>query len=547
MKIPFKSQRGSVLVISLLIITVLTLLCATSLYITSQNTSSGVQVANWQQALSAAESAVDWAVVALNKESSGDTSAWNGWWTATGQMPAAKPTGGTQPAVAPKDNIHYNYVYPADVVTSQGEGNNRISSWVMLDTGGTGLKLDSSLTGLDGSALNQFYRIRATGIAYAPKLTRVSNNKLDNDLRNTMGLLFDRKQGGAVNAPQITRTIEVIMAATSHSVWNYAILMRNSINMSGGGTIDSFDSSDPSKSTNKLFDPTKRQNHAEVATTNSTNSDLRSTYVYGDLSYSGPAVKNTQHVTGTISTPFSATIPDTVDPNTPTWWQSPQPDGTNKGDSLSQATTYFQAVGGVPVNYTAYTGGGNPPATTPAKTFTASGGSASAPTQLKVNGDFTVPGGNTFTIANGDPGKDAYITIWVTGKFTTSGSGVVSQDDKVHVTWVVDGDITVSGSSYNNQSNVAANTSFIGVGSGKLTDSGSGNFIGTVNAPGYDITISGTGSFSGAVIGNSLNISGGASLHYGAALGKGGGSLLGNYAFASWFEDNSDPQRGIIY
>jgi len=32
------------------------------------------------------------------------------------------------------------------------------------------------------------------------------------------------------------------------------------------------------------------------------------------------------------------------------------------------------------------------------------------------------------------------------------------------------------------------------------------------------------------------------------ALNKNGGSSsVGNYAFASWFEDNSDPSRGITY
>jgi hypothetical protein len=106
----------------------------------------------------------------------------------------------------------------------------------------------------------------------------------------------------------------------------------------------------------------------------------------------------------------------------------------------------------------------------------------------------------------------------------------------------------VSGSSYNNQSGLAANVSIIGVGtSNKITDSGNGKFIGTINALGHDATISGTGSFSGAIIANDLTISGGSSFHYDQALNQGGCPSVGNYAFASWFEDNSDPARSITY
>jgi hypothetical protein len=106
----------------------------------------------------------------------------------------------------------------------------------------------------------------------------------------------------------------------------------------------------------------------------------------------------------------------------------------------------------------------------------------------------------------------------------------------------VDSDVTVIGSSYNNQSGRVANVSIIDIGTrNKITDSGSGNFIGTINAPGYDATISGTGSYSGAIIANTLTISGGAGLHYDEALRTGGSASIGNYAFASWFEDNSDP------
>ncbi len=59
----------------------------------------------------------------------------------------------------------------------------------------------------------------------------------------------------------------------------------------------------------------------------------------------------------------------------------------------------------------------------------------------------------------------------------------------------------------------------------------------------------------GALIGNTMNISGGASYYYDDALtnwtgGSGNTSTSSNgstnYAFASWFEDDSDPSRNSL-
>ena len=41
----------------------------------------------------------------------------------------------------------------------------------------------------------------------------------------------------------------------------------------------------------------------------------------------------------------------------------------------------------------------------------------------------------------------------------------------------------------------------------------------------------------------SLTLSGGSSFHYDEALNASNSSSTGSFAFASWFEDNSDPTR----
>jgi hypothetical protein len=243
-------------------------------------------------------------------------------------------------------------------------------------------------------------------------------------------------------------------------------------------------------------------------------SDLKSTYIYGEVGYStsGAAPKNTTNIQGTpkLVTPFSSTVPAVSDP-------LGAPDATYAG--------------------------GSPPFTTIAS------GSKNHPKLVKINGNLTVPGGQSLTITAANAGVDNnYITIWVTGDYTTSGSGFISQAAGVKVTWYVDGNMTTSGQSYNNGDGLASETSFYLTGtntnSPKFTISGSGNFIGTIAAPGYDGTISGSGSLVGSLVASTLTISGGASLHYDDALATNNGldiTKIGNYAFASWFEDNSDP------
>ncbi len=510
------SERGSVLVTALLTITILTLICATSLYVASQNTNAGMQTASWQQALSGAESAADQAFNALNTDAAATTNqqhkqVWANWLSVnSSSLPTTRPSGGSNgngptSLTTPPTSGNYYYLIPSNITFQQGvEGNNSVSSWVTIDT--AGLRKDHYN--------NQWYRVRATGQAGAPGRKRVSNERLDNDLRN-LSLIFDRKAGGTVSSPVASRTIEVIAAPQPTNVLAYGILMRNSINLQGSihMVIDSFDSTNSTKSTNGQYDSAKAQSHGDVATVNSTGSNLSDQTVNGNLAYSGPAIQGTGGVTGTISTPFNASVPDTSDP------------------TGNPSATYT----GVP----------------PSMSLSASGTTASSPTLVKINGDFALSSG-AFSIVNGsNNGSNAvYITIWVTGQFQMSGgsNGSITQGPNVHVTWVVDGNITATGGTATSQNGAAPYTTFIGVGTGTVSIGGNSNFIAALNAPGYNITVSGSGSLIGSVIGNSLNMTGSGTIHYDEALAPTNSSnLIGTFAFASWFEDNGDAARGQTF
>lgn len=548
-------NKGSVLIVALFTITILTLICATSLFVTSQNTSTGVQTGAWQQALTAAEMGIDAGVRALNQNGTSGNNPWTNWkyvTCATGfptPAPSASPVAGytyeptaTGNASGLPTSGQYNYLpstAPQMTVSyPNSEGTTSVSAWVTIDTAG----------GISNSNGN-WYRIRSTGQATFQSNSvykRVSSNRLDNDLRNTLAMTFKRK--GNSN-PGPTRTIEVIVEPIPAGGSARAITLSNWLQMTGGGSVDAFSS--PNGQWSLAYrDSSNPLLIAEGATGGQAKfANTGQTYVYGGVSYSGTAPTNVnaqgppKDVLGQVSTPASVNLPTPTDP-TPI-----------SGQSGHYSWTYANPWTGVTANYTfnsstTYTGGGGLPKNggTTVTSITANG-TSSSPGLIIINGDFTVPGGNTFTInptmqgGSANP-SNSYVVVWVTGKFTTSGSGIIQQVAGTNVTWIVDSDITVSGSSYNNQNGTAATDSFIGIGTGKFTDSGSGTFVGTVNAPGYDGTISGQGDYTGAFAGKTLTISGSGSFHYDEALSGGSSNpTIGNYAFASWFEDNSDPTR----
>ena len=492
-----RQDRASVLMTVILTVSILTMICATSLYVATQNANSGAQAASWQQALGGAESAVDQAIAALN------TGVWTSWVTVNGSVPNLQPSNGGSPtATGPPSPTQYNYLAASlapqisaynvsGSLTTTSEGNPSVSMWVTLDTGG----LPPDANGL------QWYRIRATGTAATAGPVRISNQSLDNDLRK-ISLRFDRRTSNAVSSPQATRSIEVIVQALPQSVWVRGITLKNTITMTGNSVVDSYDSNDPFKSTGGMYDVTKRQSHGDIGTLNSSGtSNLNGSYVYGSLGYSGPAVKNTTHVQGTVSTPFNTAIPSIADPN----WAA---------------------------------GSWDPSVTEVKNNATLTAGTKASPARYKLS-QIALNGNNALTLAANGGGTDGYIEIWVTGKMGTSGNGTITQDPSVHVTYWVDSDISVSGNGYNNQSNLAQNVVINGVGTGHTTTvSGNGTFIGVINTPGFDVSDTGNGAFDGALIGSTLTITGNASFHYDEALGKNNGALaVGNYAFASWFED----------
>jgi len=342
-------------------------------------------------------------------------------------------------------------------------------------------------------------------------------------LRN-LSLRWDRKTNAAVSSPQVSRRIEVIAAPQFNSPFHYALLMANSVTMNGGSYIDSFNSKDTLDFPGGLYTNAAwlaaLQNPApafgvtslesgNVATNNSTNSNLNGMNVYGNLAYSGPTVAGTSNVQGSISTPFNVPIQPTSDPT--------QLFG---GTSVSSD---------LPLSVTAT-------------------GTAQSPTLYKFN-NLTVHDNiqiNAPPPSPGQPAQTYYVTIWVTGTLKINGNATITQAPNVQVTYYLDNGTTINGGALVNPG-LAQNLQIIGVGSNQTFKlNGGAPFSGTVNAPGWDITLSGSGDFSGAFVGNTMTMTGGARVHYDVALQDiypGGAS---NYSYASWFEDTADPTHKAL-
>jgi hypothetical protein len=123
-------------------------------------------------------------------------------------------------------------------------------------------------------------------------------------------------------------------------------------------------------------------------------------------------------------------------------------------------------------------------------------------------------------------------TLWITGDLTVSGSGYIYIAPGASLTIYVGGKATVSGGGVVNGTQLPANFSYFGLSSNtQLTYSGSAAFVGTINAPQADCTISGSAGAYGAAIVNSYTSSGGSGFHYDSALNSGAG-----YIVTSWTE-----------
>jgi hypothetical protein len=301
-----------------------------------------------------------------------------------------------------------------------------------------------------------------------------------------------------LHGPSVSRAVDVV----TKRPFSYGLFAKQTITLSGGGIADSFNSSDPTKSTAGQFDIAKRQANANMATASTGSPAVKLGTLYGTIA-TGPGGQVT----------FGSSMGPTTDPaqrvnsqaagEAKGWithnWTSVPPDNTVPSDLVTAPNL------GTIINTSTLTSGSYR-----ADAINLGGGtlsvSATGPVRLYVTGDVTLTSGNFITLL---PGAD--LEIYIGGKVKISAGAAV------------------------NNPGIAIKNRWYGLpSSSDWTVSGSGEWVGIMNAPNASITYSGSADASGTFIGNDITISGGGAFHYDEALG--GGSSGSSYVVKSWKE-----------
>jgi hypothetical protein len=142
--------------------------------------------------------------------------------------------------------------------------------------------------------------------------------------------------------------------------------------------------------------------------------------------------------------------------------------------------------------------------------FSGSGGITPAGSFTYTDGDLKVTAGNTVTLANG---TYCFKSVTLVGNSLLKVNGPVV----VYLTDQAD----LSGGAVINTTNCAANLQILSSGTGAIKVSGGTQTFLTIYAPSAQVDVVGGGDLSGAIVGNSVKVTGGSNIHFDEALSNG--------------------------
>ena len=492
------TQSGAALLVGLFLVVVLTVMAGSvALYI--GNTRSTLnQATAWQEALNVAEAGVHRGIAQLDQELASNANAFTTFSSGTTLMTTGSQT------------------YTLGVQHA-GEG----------ATGGTAAYTITGFQVSTGGMQRPYFVINSTGTVPIGGSGSISMDSKDVVLRKLN--LANAK------ARTATRKLEVWVRPVYNS--DYAVLTGSSLDANSNNiTIDGFNSTDPLRSfpnpsgTSVLpgvpmlsgsappagvFDVATSTRpaiyNANVATDGSV-INAGNAYIYGDAKTNGGIVANSTNVQGLVVNDFYQPIAPVAAP-TGAFTSIP---------TIKSATTLYGGTKASPTRYTT--------------------------DLVKLNGandllTFSLGYQGASSNSASDPTK-AYIELYVTGNFNTTGGGNLTQGavyvmSGVFVKIFIGGNLDVTGNGMVNANNAAANltVNMINPASGPQTAtfSGNSNFFGVIDAPGADVKIGGTGVVVGSVTAKSATLVGNTTIHYDEALG--GSGLITRFTIANWFED----------
>lgn len=485
------------LIATLIILAILTVSVASFYRALIPGYRSVYQSASWQEALHGAEAGADYALQTLNGYAAGtpDPSAytWSGTTTAN--------TSYTPLSAASNRERTLNTL-------PQLGGPNNVK---LLNVGIDVYTRDTTIQN------NPWYRIRSTARADLPD-KYVSRDGREAELRR-MKLT---NKNGTLDDPYVARTVEMIVRPKFR--FSRAITTVDSLSLgnSNNWLVDSFDSTDTSKSDPGTIaggiypasTPSEIQSNGSVATL----AVLPTGTLYGPLiSANGAIVKGDamtvggdnpsttvhENVSGSsgidqtrIRDDFDEYLPPVTMPSWSSWSANP-PGNTNFTTSTNRAS---------PARYILTTLG--------AFNVVAPAAGTTGYIELRVDGNLNIGNGNGAQITIP---PNVYATIYVGGNINF-GNGLVNSNSS--------------------SSKVATRLTVYGVGTSR-TYVASGNAVQILSfyGPNYGITLNGTVTTVGSMVGRSFSISGGGigGFHYDEALGKTG--AISGWTPVSYFED----------
>jgi hypothetical protein len=368
--------------------------------------------------------------------------------------------------------------------------------------------VDAPATLIDPTNSWQYYRIRTVGTIPITGPARAADNPQDTKLRR-LSLRWERFTNGIlmphlISAPQVSRRIEAVVRPVS--AFDQAIMSVGIVDLTNQNiVVDSYDSTDPTKSTNGLYDPAKRQENGDIATDGQL-IEAGNAQIFGDVATNAGTVSGAANITGVERTDF---YQEPIPVGAPTW------NGTNGSVTSVTGTTTIQA----------------------------SQTQGSAASRFILSG-VSLSGNQTLTIAGNSDGSQTYVEIYVTGDISVSGLSQIVVQPGVTATIYFAGNVDITGNGVLNSNNQPGDLMLYGIQpptgtSEHVNIGGNSQITASVYAPGYDVTVNGSGTNGhvyGSIVGKTVTMTGVSNLHYDERLSSKG--MINNYKIVSWFEDN---------
>src|SRR5438067_7295232 len=392
------TKTGSVLVWTVLVIAMLSLIAVETLRLVTAKYQNALQTSTWQEALLAAESGIDLAIVELRKSLYPQPNyAWEGW-----------------------NNPPGNEVTGYELTTVPNAGLN--GTPMTIET-----NVDAPSQLIDPTNSWQYYRIRTVGTIPITGPARASDNPQHTKPRR-LSLRWERFTNGILTphlltAPQVSRRIEAIVRPVS--AFDQAVMSVGVVDLTNQNiVVDSYDSTDPTKSTNGLYDAAKRQENGDIATDGQL-IDAGNAQIHGDVATNAGTVSGAANITGVERTDF---------------YQEPIPIGAPSWSTWNSS----------------------PSSVTGTTTITASTTQGSAPSRYVLS-SVSLSGNKTLTVAGNPDGSQTYIEIYVTGDISVSGTGQIVVQPGVTATIYFAGNVDISGNGVLNSNNQPSDLMLYGI------------------------------------------------------------------------------------